>query len=100
MLAVVYRKKFKKNLDLMIRRGKSPEKIKEVIQALASGTPLDSRYKEHALSGSFSRFRDCHIDPDWLMILGLKRIHFIWKEPGRTAIYFNLFEFRLNLLRN
>ena len=35
MRAVVYRKKFKKNLDLMIRRGKSPEKIKEVIQALA-----------------------------------------------------------------
>jgi len=68
MLAVVYRKKFKKNLDLMIRRGKSPEKIKEVIQALASGTPLDSRYKDHALSGSFSGFRDCHIDSDWLMI--------------------------------
>ena len=34
MLAVVYRKKFKKNLDLMIRRGKNPEKIKEVILAL------------------------------------------------------------------
>jgi len=68
MRAVVYRKKFKKNLDLMIRRGKSPEKIKEVIQALASGTPLDSRYKDHALSGSFSGFRDCHIDSDWLMI--------------------------------
>ena len=64
MLAVVYRKKFKKNLDLMIRRGKSPEKIKEVILALASGTPLDSRYKDHALSGSFYGFRDCHIDPD------------------------------------
>jgi mRNA interferase YafQ len=68
MLAVVHRKKFKKNLDLMILRGKSPEKIKEVILALASGTPLDSRYKDHALSGSFSGFRDCHIDPDWLMI--------------------------------
>jgi len=52
----------------MIRRGKNPEKIKEVILALASGTPLDSRYKDHALLGSYSGFRDCHIDPDWLMI--------------------------------
>jgi mRNA interferase YafQ len=68
MLAVVYRKKFKKNLDMMIRRGKNPEKIKEVILVLASGNTLDIRYKDHALSGNLSGFRDCHIDPDWLMI--------------------------------
>ncbi len=68
MLAVVYRKKFKKNLDIMIRRGKNPEKIKEVILVLASGNTLDIRYKDHALSGNLSGFRDCHIDPDWLMI--------------------------------
>jgi mRNA interferase YafQ len=68
MLAVVYRKKFKKNLDMMIRRGKNPEKIKEVILVLASGNTLDVRYKDHALSGNLSGFRDCHIDPDWLMI--------------------------------
>jgi mRNA interferase YafQ len=68
MLAVVYRRKFKKNLDMMIRRGKNPEKIKEVILVLASGNTLDVRYKDHALSGNLSGFRDCHIDPDWLMI--------------------------------
>ena len=68
MLAVVYRKKFKKNLDMLIRRGKNPEKIKEVILVLASGNTLDIRYKDHALSGNLSGFRDCHIDPDWLMI--------------------------------
>jgi mRNA interferase YafQ len=58
MLAVVYRKKFKKNLDMMIRRGKNPEKIKEVILVLASGNTLDIRYKDHALSGNLSGFRD------------------------------------------
>ena len=52
----------------MIRRGKNPEKIKEVILVLASGNTLDIRYKDHALSGNLSDFRDCHIDPDWLMI--------------------------------
>jgi mRNA interferase YafQ len=52
----------------MIRRGKNPEKIKEVILVLASGNTLDIRYKDHALSGKLSGFRDCHIDPDWLMI--------------------------------
>ena len=52
----------------MIRRGKNPEKIKEVIIVLASGNTLDIRYKDHALSRNLSDFRDCHIDPDWLMI--------------------------------
>ena len=52
----------------MIRRGKNPEKIKEVILVLASGNTLDIRYKDHALSRNLSDFRDCHIDPDWLMI--------------------------------
>ena len=52
----------------MIRRGKNPEKIKEVIIVLASGNTLDIRYKDHALSRNLSDYRDCHIDPDWLMI--------------------------------
>jgi len=56
------------NLDMMIRRGENPEKIKEVILVLASGNTLDIRYKDHTLSGNLSGFRDCHIDPDWLMI--------------------------------
>jgi mRNA interferase YafQ len=68
MLSVVYRKKFKKNLDMMIRRGKDPEKIKDVILRLVSGIPLDLKHNDHPLSGKLSGFRDCHIDPDWLMI--------------------------------
>ena len=53
---------------MMIRRGKNTEKIKEVILTLASEIPLDTIYKDHSLSGSFAGFRDCHIDPDYLMI--------------------------------
>jgi len=68
MFSVVYRKKFKKNLDLMIRRGKDPEDIKRVIIVLANGQLLDPKQRDHALTGNFSGFRDCHIDPDWLLI--------------------------------
>lgn len=68
MLSVVYRNKFKKNLELMIRRGKDPEKIKRVIIALVNEVPLDSSLRDHPLTGNFSGFRDCHIEPDWLLI--------------------------------
>lgn len=68
MLSVVYRNKFKKNLDLMIRRGKDPEKIKQVIIALVNEQPLDKKQRDHALTGNFSGFRDCHIEPDWILI--------------------------------
>ena len=68
MLSVVYRNKFKKNLDQMIRRGKNPEKIKLVIIALVNGQSLDPKQRDHALTGNFNGFRDCHIEPDWLLI--------------------------------
>jgi mRNA interferase YafQ len=68
MLSVVYRNKFRKNLELMIRRGKDPEKIKQVILVLVNEQPLDIKHRDHPLTGNFSGFRDCHIEPDWLLI--------------------------------
>ena len=68
MLSVVYRNKFKKNLELMIRRGKDPEKIKQVIIAIVNEQPLDKKHRNHALTGNFIGFHDCHIEPDWLLI--------------------------------
>lgn len=56
MLLVVYRNKFKKNLDLMIRRGRDPEKIKLVIITLVNEQPLDPKQRDHALTGNFSGF--------------------------------------------
>ena len=68
MLTVVYRNKFKKNLDLLIKRGKDPEKIKLVIITLVNEQSLDPKQKDHPLTGNFKGFRDCHIEPDWVMI--------------------------------
>ena len=68
MLSVLYRNKFKKNLELMIQRGKDPEKIKIVINLLINRQPLAPKHKDHPLAGDFIGFRDCHIEPNWLMI--------------------------------
>jgi mRNA interferase YafQ len=43
-------------------------KLREIILLLVEGTPLPPRYKDHPLVGNWKDCRDCHIDPDWLLI--------------------------------
>jgi mRNA interferase YafQ len=59
---------FKKQFKLMIRRGKSETELKRLITLLANDEPLPPKYRDHALIGNFLGFRDCHIQPDWLLI--------------------------------
>lgn len=59
---------FVKDLKRLSRRGKNLGKLKDVVRKLADGEPLEPRHRDHALSGQWSRSRDCHIEPDWLLI--------------------------------
>jgi mRNA interferase YafQ len=52
----------------MLRRGKPENDIKRVIALLATDEPLPTRLRDHALTGNFVGFRDCHVLPDWLLI--------------------------------
>lgn len=62
---------FRKQLKLMLRRGKDEAEIKAVILLLANNQALPQKYRDHALTGNFAGFRDCHIQPDWVMIYQL-----------------------------
>ena len=44
------------------------EKLKEVVSHLANGEALDSKFRDHPLTGSWASHRECHIQPDWLLI--------------------------------
>lgn len=59
---------FRKQLKLMMKRGKEDSEIKTIIVKLANDTPLPPANRDHPLSGNFSGFRECHIQPDWLLI--------------------------------
>ena len=43
-------------------------KLREIILLLAEGGPLPPRYQDHPLGGQWKHYRDCHIEPDWLLI--------------------------------
>lgn len=59
---------FKKDIRRMRQRGKDLEKVKSAIELLLAGKPLPSRYRDHPLGGDWIGHRDCHIEPDWLLI--------------------------------
>ncbi len=60
--------RFKKDFALVERRGCDISLLVNVIRSLASGEALPRKYMDHALSGNYAEFRECHIRPDWLLI--------------------------------
>ncbi|MDD4872994.1 MAG: type II toxin-antitoxin system YafQ family toxin [Kiritimatiellae bacterium] len=61
-------KQFSKDIKKMQKRGKDLEKIKIIVRKLAQGEPLEIRHYDHPLSGEWNNSRDCHIEPDWILI--------------------------------
>jgi mRNA interferase YafQ len=59
---------FRRDVKLAEKRGKDMANLRELIELLAAGGPLPARYKDHSLGGEWRHFRDCHIEPDWLLI--------------------------------
>lgn len=59
---------FKKDIKLAQKRGKDLDKLKEALQLLVSGLPLPARLRDHLLIGQYKGTRECHIEPDWLLI--------------------------------
>jgi mRNA interferase YafQ len=59
---------FKKDVRLVQKRGKDVAKLRELILLLLEGRPLPAHHKDHPLQGGWRRYRDSHIEPDWLLI--------------------------------
>lgn len=59
---------FKRDYKKALKQGRSKELLREVIFLLADGKPLPVEKRDHALSGEWSGYRECHIAPDWLLI--------------------------------
>lgn len=60
--------RFKKDFKQAKKQKKDIEKLLEVIERIANGEKLEAKWKDHALSGNYSGARECHIEPDWLLI--------------------------------
>lgn len=62
---------FKKDVKRADKRGQELAKLKDVMERLIDGATLPAELKDHPLRGNFAGSRDCHIEPDWLLIYTL-----------------------------
>ena len=60
--------KFKKSLKLAKKRGLDLKLLDKVITMLQNDIPLEEKYRDHELRGKYQGFRECHIQPEWLLI--------------------------------
>ena len=60
--------KFKKGLKLAKKRGLDIKLLEDIVNKLQNGIPLEEKHRDHELKGKFKGFRECHIQPDWLLM--------------------------------
>lgn len=75
MLRLEFSGQFKRDYKLAIKRGCNPKKLEEVVALLRNEQPLPESYRDHALTNSrnYKNMRECHIEPDWLLIYKVVR---------------------------
>jgi len=63
-----YASQFKRDYKRMQKQGKDIPKLRSVIEQLMQGEMLEPKHRDHQLTGNWKGHRDCHIEPDWLLI--------------------------------
>jgi mRNA interferase YafQ len=73
----------------MEKRGKQMAKLRQATLMLIEGNPLPERFRDHPLTGNWEHFRDCHIEPDWVLIYKIdgEELHLV-----RTGTHADLFD--------
>jgi mRNA interferase YafQ len=72
----------------MKKRGKDLSKLKEILDKIISGQELEAQYRDHLLVGQYRGTRECHIEPDWLLIYELAQNEVVLIRTGTHADLF------------
>lgn len=90
MLDVVLSNRFKKDLKLAAKRGLDLDALNAIVDQLAAGQPLPDKNRDHALTGDYIGFRECHIRPDCLLVYrvdGEDLILFLFRTGSHTDLF-------------
>ncbi len=85
---IYYTSQFKKDYKRIQKQNKNINKLRTVIEKLVVKEPLDVKYKDHPLSGHWKGFRDCHLEPDWLLIYKSSENTLILERTGSHSELF------------
>ena len=73
----------------MAKRGRNLEKLDIIVQLLFIRKSLPLRYRDHPLKGNYKGYRDCHIEPDWLLIYRYTETELQLTRTGTHSDIFN-----------
>ena len=90
MLDLVTTTQFRKDLKRIRKRGYDLSKLDDVLQMLQREVPLPEKHRDHALTGDYIGFRECHVEPDWLLIYAIDHGQLIL-TASRTGTHSDLF---------
>ena len=90
MLDLVTTTQFRKDLKRVRKRGRDLSRLEDVLQILIMEDPLPERYCDHALTEDYIGFRECHVEPDWLIIYAADHEQLIL-IASRTGTHSDLF---------
>lgn len=82
--------KFQKDLKKVQKRGCDISLLTDIVKKLANGEQLPEKNRDHALSGDYSGYRECHIQPDWLLIYEIDNGN-LYLYLTRTGTHSDLF---------
>ena len=87
-MKIIYTTQFKKDFKRIQKQNKDITKLKTIISSLVNGQILDQKHKDHPLSGKWKNHRDCHIEPDWILIYRLTSDSLFLERTGSHSELF------------
>lgn len=87
-MRLLYSTQFKKDFKKVQSQGKDVALLQNVIEKLLNKEPLNSKYRDHKLVGKWINHRDCHIEPDWILIYRLTEDALILERTGSHSELF------------
>jgi mRNA interferase YafQ len=90
MLEIKFTNKMKRDTKRMKKRGKDITKLTVTLNLLVHQTPMPKHYFDHQLTGNLKDFRECHIEPDWLLVYQVFEDTLILSASG-TGTHSDLF---------
>ncbi|MDQ6868535.1 MAG: type II toxin-antitoxin system YafQ family toxin [Pseudomonadota bacterium] len=88
MRTPVHTGQFRRDTRRAQRRGKDMSKLRDVLSLLIAAEPHPPRLNDHPLTGDWSSYRDCHIEPDWLLLYKIDGNDLILARTGTHADLF------------
>ena len=88
MLIPSFTKQFDRDMKKILKQGKNSKKLKEIMNRLINEENLEAKYRDHKLKGNFKERRECHIEPDWLLIYQVNETEIMFERTGSHSDLF------------